>query len=113
MSEMEKFTPLAKNFTLPPAVTAGTNLTSALHLAHCTLYIIHFNPLAPSPFPRCTTDKLVPDVVPPQKKKREEKNMSPCFQNSSAFPTLLIFRFSQNCLASGLFTNLNILRGNN
>ena len=29
MSEMEKFTPLAKNFTLPPAVTACTNLTSA------------------------------------------------------------------------------------
>ena len=25
---MEKLTPLAKNFTLPPAVTAGTNLTS-------------------------------------------------------------------------------------
>ena len=26
---MEKFTPLAKKFTLPPAVTAVTNLTSA------------------------------------------------------------------------------------
>ena len=30
--KMEKFTPLATNFTLPPAVTAGTNLTSAMYL---------------------------------------------------------------------------------
>ena len=29
---MEKFTLLATNFTLPPAVTAGTNLTSAMYL---------------------------------------------------------------------------------
>ena len=27
---MEKFTPLARNFTLPPALTALTNFTSAL-----------------------------------------------------------------------------------
>ena len=29
---MEKFTPLAKNFTLPPAVTTLTNSTSARNL---------------------------------------------------------------------------------
>ena len=29
--KMEKFTPLAKNFTLPPSVTAGTNLTSGAY----------------------------------------------------------------------------------
>ena len=45
--------------------------------------------------------------------QKREKDMCSCFQNTCAIPTLLIFRFSQNCLASGLFTNLNILRGNN
>ena len=29
---MEKFTPLAKNFTLPPGLTGWTNSTSAQHL---------------------------------------------------------------------------------
>ena len=37
---MEKFTPLTKKFTLPLAVTAGTNLPSGfelhLFLRHCT-----------------------------------------------------------------------------
>ena len=81
-----------------------------LYLAPCTLYIATHWPQVL--FPRCTTDKLVPDVVPPQKRREKRKNMCSCFQ-MPAFPTLLIFRFSQNCFAGGLFTNLNILRGNN
>ena len=37
---MEKFTPLASNFTLPPGLTGWTNFTSVLHLVHMVLKLL-------------------------------------------------------------------------
>ena len=88
---------------------------SHLCLAPCTLYLVHytFQPIGPKSFSEMHNRPTSSQCCSSTKNRREEKkNMCSCFQNSSVFPTLPIFRFPQNCLASGLFTNLNILRGN-
>ena len=89
---------------------------SHLCLAPCTLYLVHytFQPIGPKSFSEMHNRQTSSRCCSSAKNRREEKKA--CVRVSKIsliFCSLLIFRFSQNCLASGLFTNLNILRGNN